>query len=536
MARNTIYVTGHKNPDTDTIISAMAYAYLKQQLGFDAIAVRAGKVNPETEYILNLFNEFAPPLAKDIKTCIRDIDFDEALLIDPKENLKTAMNLAEESSQRVIVVADEDRHLLGVTSLSDITKPIVRDLQQKSKLLSETPLDYIVKALNANIIVNHGNHSNGQVYVASFHNLECEGKIVVVSDNPTREQEVIEDGAKIMIICGTCSEDTRKLAEKKGCTILTTAMNIYDVTREIDYAIAVEKIMTLNPVTFNYDDYLDDVKVKINKSRFRCYPVLDTQDHVIGLISRFHVLQHAKRNLILVDHNEISQSLDGAEDANILEIIDHHRIGGIKTSSPVFFRNEQTGSCATIISEMFEEKRVELPDDLAGMLCCAIISDTVNFHSITCTEKDRKQAAKLAKIAGLDLETLGPKILEAGASICNKTVNAILHHDLKRFKIGRFNVMVGQNNIVNFEAIAGIRDKMNDYLSTFARDNNLDIVMMVFSIIDGTGSYVLYQGEEAKIIEYAFDDIAVNVDGFMFLPKVMSRKSQIIPRITNAVG
>ena len=536
MARNTIYVTGHKNPDSDAVISAMAYAYLKQQLGFDAIAVRAGKLNPETEYILNLFNEFPPPLAKDIKTCLRDIDYDEAVLIDPKDNLKIAMQLAVNTPQRVIVVTDEDRHLLGLASLSDITNPIARDVKKKHQLLSETPLEYIVDALHANVIVDNGNHSNGVVYVASYHNLDCEGKIVVVSDNPQREMEVLNNGASIMIICGESNPETEELARQKNCTLMTTEMNIYDVTREIDFAIAVEKVMTINPISFSHDDYVDDVKVRINKSRFRTYPILDTQNHVIGLISRFHVMDYQKRNLIMVDHNEISQSLDGAEDANILEIIDHHRIGGIKTSSPVFFRNEQTGSSATIISEMFEEKKVELPDDLAGLLCCAIISDTVNFHSVTCTGKDRRQATKLAKIAGIDIDDLGPKILEAGASIRDKTVDAILHHDLKRFKIGRLNVMVGQNNIVKFEDIAGIREKMDDYLKTFAKDNSLDLVMMVFSLIDGTGSYVLYQGEEAKVVDYAFEDIAVNVDGFMFLPKVMSRKSQIIPRLTNAVG
>jgi manganese-dependent inorganic pyrophosphatase len=293
-------------------------------------------------------------------------------------------------------------------------------------------------------------------------------------------------------------------------------------------------VMSTELTTFNYDDYLDEVKIKINNSRFRAYPILDRHGHVIGLLSRFHVLKHAARNLILVDHNEFNQSLDGAEEANILEIVDHHRIGGIKTASPVFFRNERTGSCATIITEIFEEKGVEIPEDLAGLLCCAIISDTVNFRSVTCTQKDIDQCKKMAEIAHLDIEELGPNILRAGASLKNKTMESILHHDLKRFKIAKMNIAVGQNNIESFEAIVVIREKMNNLLDDFARNNNLNIVIMVFSLIDGTGSYLLYKGEDEMIVRYAFEDIAVNVDGYMFLPKVMSRKQQIIPRITAA--
>lgn len=535
MARKTIYVTGHKNPDSDAIISAMAYAYFKQQMGYDAIAVRAGAVNPETEYILNLFNEFAPPLANDIRTCVRDIDFDDVVLCRPEDDLRKVLDLMIANSKKVIAVTDNDRHLLGVVTLSDISKPAILDRHYKHILLAKTPLDYIVRALNAEVVVDYGNTSNGKVYVASYHNLECQDRIVVVSDNPEREREVIEAGARMMIIVGKdCGDDIIKMAHEKQCTVLLTDFDIYDVNRELDLAIPVSMLMTTNTTTFRYDDYIDDVKIKINRSRFRSYPIIDTNDHVIGMLSRFHIFQHNNRNLIMVDHNEFAQSIDGAENANVLEIIDHHRIGGIKTSSPVYFRTEQTGSCATIITKIFEENNVEIPDDLAGLLCCAIISDTLNFKSVTCTQTDIEKANMLAKIAGLDIEKLGPKILSAGANLANKSVESILNHDLKKFEIAKLRVAVGQINIVHFEDIIALRDKMNKHLDQYAKANGFDICMMVFSLIDGTGSYVLRSGVESTIVDYAFEDRAVNVDGYLFLPKVMSRKLQIIPVLTKA--
>ncbi len=437
--------------------------------------------------------------------------------------------------KKVVAITDEQRHLLGITSLSDISKPSLFDRHFKHVLLSQTPLDYIIRSLNARVLVDCGNTSNGKVYVASYHNLDCQDRIVVVSDNPSREMQVIEAGARMMVIVGEdCGEEIIEAAKEHNCTVLLTDFDIYDVTRELDLAIPVSMIMSTEVQTFRYDDYLEDVKMKINRSRFRSYPILDTQDHVIGMLSRFHVLQHTNRNLIMVDHNEFGQSIEGAENATVLEIIDHHRIGGIKTSSPVYFRTEQTGSCATIITKIFEESNIEIPDDLAGLLCCAIISDTLNFKSVTCTKTDIEKARKLAEIAGLDIKTLGPKILSAGANLANKSVESILNHDLKRFDIAKSKVVVGQINIVNFEDIIGLRDKMNNHLEQYASASGSDICMMVFSLIDGTGSYVLSRGPEAKLVNAAFEDKSVNVDGYMFLPKVMSRKLQIIPTLTTA--
>ncbi len=537
MSKKTIYVTGHKNPDTDAIVSAIAYAYLKQQQGLDAIAVRLGNINPETEYILNYFNEFAPPLAKDIRARVRDIDFDDALYCLPSDDARTVLNKMNETGIKTAVISDGKRHLIGLASRSDITEPAFVNPELRYTLLQKTSIDYLANAIKGEIVVNYGNHSNGRVYVATHAMLDCEDKIVVVSDNAERHVKAINAKTKVLVICGGngVAEEVIELANAKQCSIIATDMDIYTSVGELDFAFPVEYVMSTNIVTISYNEYVEDVKKKVNKSRYRSYPVVDASDRVIGMISRFHVIQNVARNLILVDHNEFNQSIDGAEEANILEIIDHHRIGGLKTASPVFFRNEQVGCCSTIISEMFDEYKIEIPDDLAGMMCCAIISDTVNFKSVTCTETDIREAKKLAKIAGLDLEDIAIKVLKAGTKLANRSMESIFTRDSKRFEIQKQTVVIAQANIIAREEIDDIRDEMSDFLTRYAKDRGIDIVIMAFSLIDGTGSYILYKGDSAKAVEFAFDDISENVNGFLWLPKVMSRKLQIVPRLTRAL-
>ncbi len=517
----------------------MAYAYFKQQMGYDAIAVRIGKINQETEYVLSLFNEFAPPLATDIKTRIRDIDFDKVVTCHPDDNLNTALNTMIANNKKVIGVVDEKNMIVGMATLSDIINPTMYDKDKCASLIAKTSLDDIATYLNAEIIYAPEEvHSNGHLHIlASLSDIDCQDEIVLTTDETRFQRKAIEEGAGIVICSKTekVAEGIIEMAQSRGCAVLTCDKGIYDLTGEIYLAVKVKNIMTTRLTFFYQDDYVDDVKVTINKSRYRSYPVLDTRNHIIGTISRYHVFKSANRNLILVDHNELAQSIEGAEDANIIEIIDHHRVGGIKTSSPIFFRNERVGCCATIITKIFLENNVEIPEDLAGLLCCAIISDTVNFKSVTCTQEDIDIAHYLAEKSGLDVDVVGPNILKAGARLTNKSCSSIFHNDLKQFVIGKTRVSVSQTNVVNLEAILAIRDEMNSLMAGYVRDSGMNIVMMVFSLIDGSGSYVLVQGNEAKKLTESLNKNGVIVDGFVFLPGYISRKSQIIPLITDAL-
>lgn len=539
MARKTIYVTGHKHPDTDSIISAMAYAYFKQQLGYDAMAVRIGELNQETEFVLNLFNEFAPPLVKDIKTCIRDIDFDDVITCNKDDTLYTALMKMRKYNKKVIAVVNKKRELLGMATISDITSPLIPHQDYNNKLIRETDITQIASFLQATLVYKADNqHTDGHVYIVADHDDKgSKDKIVITGSDLSIIRNIIFNGAATVIVtkAETIPQDIIDLAKEKQCNLLISDKNIYDISKNIYYATTVEKVMSKELTTFKYDDYVDDVKAKINKSRYRSYPVLDSHNHIIGTLSRYHVFKHANRDLILVDHNELSQSIDGAQQANILEIIDHHRIGGLITSSPVYFRNEQVGCTATIIYKIFNEHNMEIPSDLAGLLCCAIISDTVNFKSVTCTQQDIDIAKKLSEIAELDLVQLGNQILAAGANLANKSPAAIFRNDLKQFEINNMKVTVSQCNIINFDSVKVIKDEMLACLNEYSRDSSSDIVMMAFSLIDGSGSYVLTVGKESHKLKDVFNKNGIETDGFVFLPKVISRKQQLVPLISSAI-
>ncbi len=539
MARKTIYITGHKHPDTDSIISAMAYAYFKQQLGFDAMAVRIGEINQETEYVLNLFNEFAPPLVKDIKTRVRDIEFDDVITCYKEDTLYTALMKMIKNNKKVIAIVDKKKHLLGMATISDITSPLVPHQDYNNRLIRETDITQIAEFLQAQLVYKAiDQHTDGHVYiVADPYDDGCKDKIVITGSDEEIITHVIKNQAATLIATklDRFSDEIIALAEKYQCNLLLCDKNIYDISKNIYYATTIDKIMSTELTSFKYDDYVDDVKAKINKSRFRSYPILDSHNHIIGTLSRYHVFKHTNRNLILVDHNELSQSIEGAEQANIMEIIDHHRIGGLITSTPVFFRNEQVGCTATIITKIFDEHNMIIPSDLAGLLCCAIISDTVNFKSVTCTDEDIEIANRLAKRAGMDIVKLGQQILAAGANLSNKAPSAIFRNDLKQFEINKMKVTVSQCNIVNFDSIKPLKEDMATVLSDYSRDSSSDIVMMAFSLIDGTGSYILAVGQEAHKLDELFEKNGKQEDGFVFLPKVISRKQQLVPLISTAL-
>ncbi|MGI6608653.1 MAG: putative manganese-dependent inorganic diphosphatase [Erysipelotrichaceae bacterium] len=539
MSRNTIYITGHKNPDSDSIISAMAYAYFKQQMGYDAIAVRIGEINRETEFILNMFNEFAPPLVKNIRTRVRDIDFDDIVTCKPTDTVYTALMKMRERGNKVIAIVDDKKQFLGMATTSDIVKPLIPHQDRNNELIRDTPIEDIASFLEGQLIYKDDvQRANGHMHVmVAADDKDCENKIVVTNDDNKLHEMAIKNKAATLIATKTVkfSDKVLKLAKEYGCNLVICNESIYDVVKYTYFATSIDRIMTTDLITFQYDDYIDDVKPVINKTRFRSYPIIDKRNNIVGTISRYHVLRHSNRNLILVDHNEFSQSIEGADEANILEVIDHHRIGGIKTATPVYFRNEQTGSCATIISKIFQENNVKIPKDLAGLLCCAIISDTVNFKSVTCTKDDIEQAEYLADLSKLDLKKIGPKILAAGATLEDKSCDFIFRNDLKQFDINKNKVSVGQCNIIDYESIAPLKEQMQLIMKNYAKDSNSNIVMMVFSLIDGSGSYILAEGPGAQKLDSVFRKNGKYIDEFVFLGNIISRKQQLIPMVSDVL-
>ncbi len=537
MEENLIYITGHRNPDTDAICSALSYAYLKRQLGFNAVAIRLGNVNSETKFVLNKFGVEAPEIKYDIKPTIRDIEIDDPIIALAEEPIKDVWYKMIINKKNTAAVVSENGELIGLVSITDITNALLSLSTGNYRYLKITPIENIVTALSGNLVYHYPNYeTTGQVLIASsvlddVTEAEFGKKIAITSTRVSTQERAIK--AKSALLISTRSEGFEdsiiELAKENDCSLISTTMDLISVAQTITQAIPIGKIMTTDLVTFNIYDYLENVREVISKSRFRQYPVIDNNKRLVGMISRYHLFNATKKKIILVDHNERSQSIEGIEEAEILEIIDHHRLGDIQTDLPVYFRNEICGSSCTIISELFEEADQEIPKEYAGIMLCAIISDTMNFHSPTCTRKDHRQAEKLARIAGVSIEDLGVEILQISASLKTKSASEIVNNDIKEFNINSYRVSIGQVNITSKEDIITVREEVLVYMDSYCQANRLDLVAMLFSLINGEGSYLLTVGRDATLFNEAFEGTLINEEDLVFLPNIISRKKQVIP-------
>lgn len=537
---NTIYITGHKNPDTDSICSVLAYAHLKRLQGYEVTPVRLGNINTETRFVLDRFGIKEPTLKYDIKPTIKDIEIDDPIIALVDEPLKEVWNKMINNKRNVAAVVSEDGHLKGLISITNITNALLSLSSGNFMYLEMTPIENIVIALNGELILrSYSYHSNGQVLIASsvlgeMTEAEFDRRIAITSTRKETQEKAIK--AKAALVIATKAEgfdaDIIQLAKEYGCSLICTPLDLIGVAQTITQAIPTGFIMASDLITFNIYDYLDDVKEEIIKSRFRQYPVIDNNRRLVGMISRYHLLNAARKKVILVDHNETAQSVDGVLEAEILEIIDHHRLGDIQTDLPVYFRNEICGSSCTIISELYEEAEKEIPKDYAGLMLSAIISDTMNFHSPTCTKKDHRQAEKLAIISGESLDDLGFSILEISASLKTKSASEIVNNDIKEFNIASYKVAVGQINILSKEDIVSVRQQVSLYMDSYCLANRLDLVAMLYSLIDGGGSYLMVVGREGQLFIDAFEAIKIADGPLVFLPNIISRKQQVIPIIS----
>ncbi|MFV0255750.1 MAG: putative manganese-dependent inorganic diphosphatase, partial [Erysipelotrichaceae bacterium] len=390
--KQKVYIMGHRNPDSDSICSSIAYSYLKQQLGLNAMAVKLGPINTETKYILERFKFETPATIYNIKPKIRDIDFDDPILILKNEPIKEVYKKLLVNNKAVAAVVEDCGELIGVVSLSDITNALLSLTRQEYTLLSKASFENVVKSVEGKVVFKAEKYNfNGKVSIASsvlgeLTAAEFENKIAITSTRKSTQINAIL--AKVTMVISTSSDgfdaEVIALARQHEVSLISTKADLIAVASNIASAISCVDIMTNKKIeTFSLYDYVDDVKERINKSRHRAYPVIDRENRIMGFISRYHVLNARKKKIILLDHQEINQSIEGVKDADVLEIIDHHKLGDLKTNAPVYFRNEICGATATIIAGLFEEYQVEIPTNYASLLLSAIISDTMNFHSPT---------------------------------------------------------------------------------------------------------------------------------------------------------
>ena len=536
--KKKVYVIGHKNPDTDSICSAIAYADLRQKVtGQVHEAKRAGHVNDETAYVLDRFGVEAPKLLTDVRLQVRDLDIHEMPGLKPNASIRdTWERMRQEQAKTLPIVKDDE--LVGVVSTGDIAKSYM-DVYD-SEILSKARTQYrnIVKTLDGTMITGneHGYFMRGKVAIgASSPNLMEEfiekDDLVILGDLEEAQACAVNIDASCMVICKDAEVSPKLIqkAKEQSIVIIQTPYDTFTTARLINQSIPVKFYMTSGPLTmFRMNDYVDDIKDIMAKKRFRDFPILDRHGRFKGFISRRRFLGASKKKVILVDHNERSQAVDGIEEAEIIEIIDHHRLGDIETVSPITFRNQPVGCTATIINQMYEENEIEVPREIAGLLCGAIISDTLLFRSPTCTPLDERTAKKLAKISDIDLEQMAQEMFNAGSNLKGKSAEDICFQDFKQFTVNDTIFGVGQITSMSKEELAAIRDMMTEHLPKVLEAHNLNMIYFMLTDILAESTELLCVGTGARGIALSAFDLPDNAKS-LILKGVVSRKKQLIP-------
>lgn len=537
-----VYVSGHRNPDTDSICSAIAYSYLLNATNkYNAVPVRLGEINRETEYVLKRFGVEHPVLLKTVKQKVEDLNYDKVTVFSKDLTLKTAWFLLKQQNLKSAPILDEHGQLLGLLSTSNIIEGYMDQWDSEVLKKAKTPVENVIDTLEANVIYLNESLKvvEGDIHIAAMSGSEAKKRIhendvvIVGGDRSDDLEELISVKPSLIVLTGslTADENVVKKCEEQGISIISTPYNTYQTSQQIVQAIPVEYVMIKGDIkTFSTDDTLDYMKEVMSETRYRGYPVIDLNNRCVGSISRFALLKGLRKKVILVDHNERGQSIPGIEEADILEIVDHHRVADIQTVGPLLFRGEPLGSTATIVTKMFDELDVEMPSHIAGLLLGAVVSDTLLFKSPTCTPVDTKIAKKLAEIAGVDIQEFAMEMFKAGTSLVGKTVDEIFNQDFKKFSFDNLQVGVAQVNSMDIEGFLPYKKDMLDYMNKFAEDNNLEFTLLLLTDIINANSEIFVGGPRPELVEKAFNVQLTECQGT--LAGVISRKKQVVPAIT----
>lgn len=537
-----VYVSGHRNPDTDSICSAIAYSYLLNATNkYNAIPVRLGEINRETEYVLKRFGVEHPVLLKTVKQKVEDLNYDKVTVFSKDLTLKTAWFLLKQQNLKSAPILDEHGQLLGLLSTSNIIEGYMDQWDSEVLKKAKTPVENVIDTLEANVIYLNESLKvvEGDIHIAAMSGSEAKKRIhendvvIVGGDRSDDLEELISVKPSLIVLTGslTADENVVKKCEEQGISIISTPFNTYQTSQQIVQAIPVEYVMIKGDIkTFSTDDTLDYMKEVMSETRYRGYPVIDLNNRCVGSISRFALLKGLRKKVILVDHNERGQSIPGIEEADILEIVDHHRVADIQTVGPLLFRGEPLGSTATIVTKIFDELDVEMPSHIAGLLLGAVVSDTLLFKSPTCTPVDTKIAKKLAEIAGVDIQEFAMEMFKAGTSLVGKTVDEIFNQDFKKFSFDNLQVGVAQVNSMDIEGFLPYKKDMLDYMNKFAEDNNLEFTLLLLTDIINANSEIFVGGPRPELVEKAFNVQLTECQGT--LVGVISRKKQVVPAIT----
>lgn len=539
-----VYVVGHKNPDTDSICSAIAYASLKTKItGRPHEPRRAGQLNEETQYVLDHFKVKVPGLLSDLREQIKDVELKEVEGLKSSISIRTAWEEMRQSNIHTLPVT-RDGKLEGLITIGDIAKTYMDVYDSTILAKARTQYRNIARAVDGEIVTGneHGYFQKGKVVIAAssrilMSDFIAKDDLVIMGDRKDAQKCAVDMDASCMVVCQNApiSDAIIRQAEEKQIVIIRTPHDTFTAAQHINQSIPVKYFMTRdNLVSFKMRDYVDDVKEVMARKRFRDFPIVDGKGRFLGLISRRRLLNVKKKQVILVDHNEKNQAVDGVEEADVLEIIDHHRLSSIETMGPVFFRNQPVGCTATIVYQMYQENGVEVDPTNAALLCSAIISDTLMFRSPTCTPLDETTARSLAKVAGINIETLAQEMFNAGSNLRGKSAEEICFLDFKQFTVNDTVFGVGQVNSMSADELKEIKNIVLPHLEKARQNHGLNMIFFMLTNIVTESSELLCCGADAREKIISAFDLREDTEELM-LKGVVSRKKQLVPTLVGAL-
>ncbi len=544
-AAHKVVVIGHRNPDTDSICSAIAYAELKNKTS-DLVCEprRAGKMNQETEFVLKKFGVKPPRMCTDVNPKIRDVDYREMPGIPGSTSLRKAWEIMRDQKIDTLPVTSADNELEGVITVKDIATANMDVFDTEILAKSKTSYKNILETLDGTMVVGSEDAvcATGRIRIGTatpemLENTVEKGDIVILTNRYESQLCAIEKEASLLIICNgsKVGRTIQRIAEETGVAIMTTPEDTYAVGKLISQCAPISYYMTRSDIMkFTLVTPVADVTRVMAKVRHRYFPILDEDGKYCGMVSRRNIINLQKRRIILVDHNEATQAVEGFDQAEILEIIDHHRIGSLETSGPVYFRNQPVGCTATIITQMYDENGVEIPQKTAGLLLAAILSDTLVFRSPTCTPLDEATAKRLAKIAGVEINTFANEMFEAGEKLDGKTAEEVFLQDFKVFMCGDIRFGVAQGSYMTRKNLLAAEDLLQPYLEEARNKQNVEDIYMLLTDVPKEESVVISSGRyAAEVLADGFETQPAD-DGSFTLPGVVSRKKQFIPALMTA--
>ena len=536
-----VYVVGHQKPDTDSITSAISLSYLKKCLGINAIPCRIGDINSETKYVLSYFNINIPPFLEDVKLQLKDLSYYKNCYLNLHTSILDTYNFMIDNNITGIPIVDEEDKFIGLITL----KVMMNNMVDGEVYKLNTSYDNLIKTLEAEEILKFNNEIVGSLITATYRsstfmeNVKLDNSnILIVGDRNNVIEYAINNKVKLIIVVGgsNISPELITLARNKDINIIRTKYDTFKTTKLINLANYIHTIIpNEDPYTFNELDYYDEFVVKTSKLKHNNYPILGKNGKCMGLIRITDITQKKKKKVILVDHNEINQSVEGLDEAEIIEIVDHHKLGNISTNNPINFRNMSVGATNTIVYEMFKENHVKIPRQIAGIMLAGILSDTLILTSPTTTELDKKVANELAEIVKIDYHEFALDMFKVGTSLKGKTIEEIVNTDIKTFNSDNILFAVSQVFTLDIDSIISKKEEFISYINELSENRNYKLVLLVITDVIRKGSYLLYNtnSESSEILEDAFN--IINIEEGYYIDEVVSRKKQIIPKLMDVM-